>query len=87
MASEKAPAVWDEQLAAWHARLSGQGADAAKHFEAVQSLAASKSFGYLPIDQVAQLPLEKLLDRIDAIPILTGAFEHLQKPTRLLVWV
>lgn len=66
-ANEKAPAVWEEQLAAWEARLTGKGDDAEKHFAAVQALAASKGLRYMPINQVVQLPLERLLDRIEAI--------------------
>lgn len=66
-ANEKAPAVWEEQLAAWEARLTGKGDDAEKHFAAVQALAASKGLRYMPIDQVVQLPLDRLLDRIEAI--------------------
>jgi hypothetical protein len=66
-ANEKAPAVWEEQLAAWEARLTGKGDDAEKHFAAVQALATSKGLRYMPIDQVVQLPLDRLLDRIEAI--------------------
>ena len=66
-ACEKAPAVWDEQIASWTARLTGNDGDAAKHYEAVQNLAASKGVRYLPIDQVLQLPVDKLLDRIETI--------------------
>lgn len=63
LAMEKAPAIWEEQLALWKARLSGQDADAVKHFEAVQSLAASKGLRYMPIDQVAQLSTPKIYMR------------------------
>jgi len=66
-ASEKAPAVWDEQIASWTARLTGNDCDAAKHYEAVQNFAASKGVRYLPNDQVLQLPVDKLLDRIETI--------------------
>lgn len=67
LACEKAPAVWNEQVAAWKARLSGHDADAVKHFEAVQDLAAAKGVRYLPLDQVVQLPIDTLLDRIETI--------------------
>lgn len=67
LANEKAAAVWEAQIASWEAEISGNGDDALKHFEAVQALAASKGLRYMPVDQVAQLPIEKLLDRIEAI--------------------
>jgi hypothetical protein len=93
LAMEKAPAIWEEQLALWNARLSGQDADAVKHFEAIQSLAASKGLRYMPIEQVAQLPLEKLLDRIDAIanrnqlpdPVHAAAILGTKKPPAISV--
>ncbi|WP_299923765.1 DUF6538 domain-containing protein [uncultured Pelagimonas sp.] len=47
LAIEKAPAVWDQQLAVWQARLSGQDSDAVAHFEAVQSLASFKGLRYM----------------------------------------
>lgn len=67
LADEKAPAVWTEQVAAWKARLSGNDPIAIKHFEAVQDLATSKGVRYMPLDQVAQLPIDTLLDRIETI--------------------
>lgn len=92
-ANEKAPAVWEEQLAAWEARFSGKGDDAEKHFAAVQALAASKGLRYMPIDQVAQLPIERLLDRIEAIanqdqkpaPVQAAAVLGTQKPPMMTV--
>ena len=67
LACEKAPAVWNEQVAAWKARLSGHDDDAVKHFEAFQDLAAAKGVRYMPLDQVVQLPIDTLLDRIETI--------------------
>ncbi|EEB84905.1 DUF6538 domain-containing protein [Roseobacter sp. GAI101] len=67
LACEKAPAVWNEQVAAWKARLSGHDDDAVKHFEAVQDLAAAKGVRYMPLDQVVQLPINTLLERIETI--------------------
>ncbi|MEP1697939.1 MAG: DUF6538 domain-containing protein [Paracoccaceae bacterium] len=67
LTAEKAPAVWNEQIAAWKARLSGHDDDAVKHFEAVQDLAVAKGVRYLPLDQVVQLPIDALLNRIEMI--------------------
>lgn len=67
LAEGKAKAVWAEQIAVWMARVAGNDTDAQKHFKAVQDLAASKGLRYLPLEQVVQLPIEKLLERIEAI--------------------
>jgi len=67
LAKEKAPAVWNEQVAAWKALLSGNDPDAIKHYEAVQELAAAKGVRYMPLDKVVQLPIDTLLDRIETI--------------------
>ena len=67
LADEKATAVWNEQVAAWKARLSGHDFDAEKHYEAVQDLAAAKGVRYMPLDQVVKLPIDSLLERIETI--------------------
>jgi uncharacterized protein (DUF3820 family) len=46
---------------------AGKCGDADKPFAAVQALAASKGLRYMPIDQVAQLRLDRLLERIKTI--------------------
>ncbi len=93
LAKEKAPAVWNEQVAAWKARLSGHDDDAAKHFEAVQDLASAKGVRYMPLDQVVKLPIDMLLGRIEAIanrnqrpdPIEAAAVLGTKQPPALTV--
>ena len=46
---------------------SGHDVDAAKHYDAVQDLAAAKGVRYLPLDQVVKLPIDSLLERIETI--------------------
>ncbi|KIN68451.1 Phage integrase [Sulfitobacter donghicola DSW-25 = KCTC 12864 = JCM 14565] len=65
LACEKALAVWNEQVAAWKACLSGHDDDAVKHFEVVQDLASAKGVRYMSLDQVVQLAIDTLLDRIE----------------------
>jgi len=67
IANEKAQAVWEEMVAGWEARLSGNDPEARHHFDAVQTLANARGFKYLPMDQVAELPIDELLTRIENI--------------------
>ena len=93
LADEKAPAVWNEQVAAWKARLSGHDVDAEKHYEAVQDLAAAKGVRYLPLAQVVKLPIDSLLERIEVIanriqtpdPLDAAAVLGTKKPPELKV--
>ncbi|MEP3637280.1 MAG: DUF6538 domain-containing protein [Paracoccaceae bacterium] len=93
LADEKAPAVWNEQVAAWKARLSGHDVDAEKHYEAVQDLAAAKGVRYLPLDHVVKLPIDSLLERIEVIanrnqtpdPLDAAAVLGTKKPPALKV--
>ena len=77
LAKEKAPAVWSEQVAVWKARLSGNDPDALKHYDAVQELASANGVNYLPLEKVVQLPIDRLLDRIEAIA------SHDRKPDKM----
>lgn len=67
VAKRKAPAIWDEMLEAWEAKLRGHDADAEVRFDAARDLAATRGFRYLPAAQVARLPREELFSRIDAV--------------------
>lgn len=67
VAKAKAPAAWSELLEAWEARLAGKDADAEQFFEAAKHLAQARGFRYLPVGQVATLPLGELLNRVEAV--------------------
>lgn len=72
VAKAKAPAAWSELLEAWEARLAGQTAEADKLFEAAKRLAAARGFRYLPAERVATLPVDSLLDRVEAVRHVEG---------------
>lgn len=59
-------------IEAWEARLAGDQADAAKRFDAERALAAVRGFRYLEADKVAQLPLEEVIRRVQAVPLNAG---------------
>lgn len=68
VAKAKAPAAWQHLIEGWEARMAGDTSDAERRFEAARELAAVRGFRYMPVAQVAALPITELLDRIDAVP-------------------
>lgn len=78
VAKAKAPAAWSEMLEAWEAMLAGQTDQADAYFEAARQLAQARGFRYLPAERVAKLPVENILERVEAIRGVGGkpsAFE------------
>lgn len=62
----KAPSVWDVMEQAWEARLAGEVNDSELRFEVARKEAARRGFKYLPVTEVAALPLEERLKRVEA---------------------
>lgn len=73
IAVQKAEAVWLNQLEAWEARLAGRDGDALEKYRAARQLAATRGFQFLTADQVAQAPLEEVLERVEASRGADGA--------------
>lgn len=67
VAKQKADAVWANQIEAWEAKLAGDTDDAEARFAAAQELARVRGFRYLPAAKVAALPLESILERVEAV--------------------
>jgi len=65
--------AWQHMIEAWEAKLAGDTGDAEKRFEAARELAAARGYRYLPAPQVASLPREELLARIEAVPVRNDA--------------
>lgn len=94
IAQGKAAAAWNEMLLAWEAKLEGKSDDAAKRFAAAKNLADRRGFAFAPAAEVAKLPLDELvarieaalkpggasIDRIEAAAVLGGA-----KPPKLMI--
>ena len=59
-------------IEAWEARLAGDVSDAEQRFAAARDLAAVRGFRYLRASQVADLPHDDLLQRIEAVPVRDG---------------
>lgn len=68
-AEVRAPAVWSEMVNGWEAKLRGNSEDAHERFQAARQFARSKGFRYMPVSEVATLPMEELLRRIEAITL------------------
>lgn len=78
-AGRKAAVAWEELLAGWEARLSGDTSDAEARFEAARNLAHRRGYRFLGVEKVATLPLSELLDRIEAtINNRTGRIDHIE---------
>jgi hypothetical protein len=69
VAKQKAPLTWQHHVEAWEARMAGDTGDAERRFETARELAAVRGYRYLPAGQVATLPREELLSRVEAIPV------------------
>ncbi|TDX22919.1 DUF6538 domain-containing protein [Rhodovulum visakhapatnamense] len=66
VAQQKAPVAWQHIVEGWEARLAGDTSDAEKRFEAAKNLAAVRGFRYPPAPQIAKLPQDQLLARVEA---------------------
>ena len=73
VAKSKAPIAWQHLIEAWEAKLAGDTGDAERRFEAARELAAARGYRYMPAPQVAALPREELLARIEAVPVRNDA--------------
>ena len=79
VAQTKAPAVWRALLDGWEAKLKGRDADADRAFEAAKELAAARGFTYLPLAQVATLPIGELVERVEAVAAHTPKGEPVDR--------
>ena len=76
VARTKAPIAWQHLVDGWEARLAGNSDDDEERFPAARSLAAARGFRYMTADQVAKLPKEERLARIEAIPLHGNEPDH-----------
>lgn len=67
IAKTKAPAIWPKLVDGWEAKLAGDGAGGERAFAAARRLAEARGVRYLGADAVAELPLEQLAERFEAL--------------------
>lgn len=78
LARDKATGVWQVLLDHWQAKLDGRSADARTAYEAVRKVAQGRGCNYLPVSQVAKLPDDALLSRIEAIGETGGEVDQIE---------
>lgn len=78
LAKSKATAAWSEMIEAWEARLAGHSQDAEQRFEAAKQLAQARGLRYMPAERVATLPVEALLERVEAVRVVAGNPDRLE---------
>lgn len=66
-ASKKATIIWHELEEAWEAKLAGDTDDAELRFAAARELADKRGFRYMPATQVAALPYDELVKRLETV--------------------
>ncbi len=66
-ARAKANVVWDNMIDAWEAKLDGATSDGAERLAAAKRLAQRRGRTYYPAEAVAKLPIEELMQRIEAV--------------------
>lgn len=67
LARAKEGLLWAELVQMWEARLDGESGEAARRYEAARNIAKTKRLRYRPAETVAGMPVDQILDRIEAI--------------------
>lgn len=71
-AKRRAGEYWQQMLDAWEAERAGETKLARDRFEVARDIAKRLGYGWLPAIEVANLPLNELLDRIEAVNNAAG---------------
>lgn len=93
IAQAKAAKVWADMIEAWESKLDGDDADAFQRMEAARNLAAKRGYRFLTAEKVAQLPVQELVERVEASIKPSGRVDRLEaeallggaKPPKLTV--
>lgn len=72
LAQSKAVLLWQEMLEGWEASLDGLSDEAAARFEAARDIAKRRGFRYRPNQVIADMPLDQILSRVEAVPPAGG---------------
>ena len=65
-AQRKATEMWAQMIEAWEAKLDGQNAEGDSRMAAARRLAHRRGYRYLDAPEVARLPIEEILQRIES---------------------
>ncbi|MGP9804076.1 integrase [Paracoccus sp. NSM] len=75
IAQAKAMQVWTEMIEAWEAKLAGADQEAESRLAAARELAQRRGYRYLAAPEVAKLPINDLLTRLESIVDGNGRFD------------
>jgi len=67
LARRKAPEVWAQMIEAWEAKLDGQTEEADARMKAAHNLAQRRGYRYLDAADVARLPVEEIMARLELV--------------------
>lgn len=76
IAEGKAGQVWAETIEAWEAKLEGRDAASTERMASARNLAQRRGYRYLSAPDVARLPIEELMGRIEAVVDGRGRVDH-----------
>lgn len=77
-ARAKAEAVWRELIAGWEAKLAGAASEGEARLRAAKNLAARRGYAFLPVSEVAALPIDQLVERLRAIVTPSGEIDMIE---------
>lgn len=83
VARSKADRAWAQMGEAWEARLAGDTEDAKARYEAAQEIARVRGVRYLEVGRVARLPVDAIVERVEAIDAPAGQ-PHMAEAAALL---
>ena len=72
IAKSKAPAIWNDQIELWEARLRGDSSEEEVRYEALSELAQRRGHPRRSREEVLRAPREELLRLIEDIPTKNG---------------
>ncbi len=76
IAAAKAAQIWAEAIEAWEAKLEGRDAASTERMAAARNIAQRRGYRYLSAPDVANLPIDELLGRIEAVVDGRGRVDH-----------
>lgn len=65
-AKRKSNEVWNQMIGAWEAMLAGSSQIGLARYEAARNLAHARGITFLPAKRVAELPIDDILNRVEA---------------------
>jgi len=78
IAQRKAIDAWEQLTEAWEAKLAGKSEIALERYEAARELADIRGFRYMDVSAVSQLPVDKLLNRIETAETASGELDTVE---------